>query len=70
MNRFRLSTLVLLVVITALAFALIGERWRAARREAALKARLAQANEVMAEHYSLGFIEIADKPATTKQKRK
>ncbi len=69
MKRFRLSTLILLVVIAALIFALVGERWRAAHREAVLEARLAQANEVMAEHYSLGFIEIADKPAQTKQKK-
>lgn len=68
MKRFRLSTLILLVVIAALIFALVGERC-AAHREAVLEARLAQANEVMAEHYSLGFIEIADKPAQTKQKK-
>jgi hypothetical protein len=70
MKRFRLSTLILLVVIATLIFALIGERWHAARREAILEARLAQANEVMAEHYSLGFIEIADKPDPTNQKKK
>jgi hypothetical protein len=70
MKRFRLSTMILLIVIAALIFALIGERWRAARREAILEARLAQANEVMAEHYSLGFIEIAEKPAPTNPKKK
>ena len=66
MKRFRLSTLILLVVIAALVCALIGERWRAARREAVLEARLAEANEVVAEHYDLGFIEIANTPTAPK----
>lgn len=69
MKRSRLSTLIFLVVIAALIFALIGERWRAARREAMLEARLAEATEVVAEHYALGFIEIADKPTAMKQKK-
>jgi hypothetical protein len=49
MRRFRLSTLMLLVVIAALCVALVGQQQRAARqhdravrREAELQARLAQ----------------------------
>ncbi len=68
MKRFRLSTLILLVVIAALVFALIGERSRAARREAMLEARLAEANKVVAKHHALGLIEIADKPSAMKRK--
>lgn len=66
MKRFRLSTLILLVIIVALICALVGVRWRAARREAVLEARLAEANEVVAEHYALGFIEIANAPTAPK----
>jgi hypothetical protein len=40
MKRFRLSTLLLLVVITALSLALVMQEWRAARREAELQFRL------------------------------
>jgi hypothetical protein len=42
MRRFRLSTLMLLVVIAALCVGLVVEQRRAARREAELQARLAQ----------------------------
>jgi hypothetical protein len=42
MRRFRLSTLMLLIVIAALSFALVVQHHRAARREAELQARLAQ----------------------------
>ena len=42
MRRFRLSTLMLLVVIAALGVALVVQQRRSARREADLQARLAQ----------------------------
>jgi hypothetical protein len=42
MKRFRLSTLMLLIVIAALSVALVVQQRRAARREAELQARLAQ----------------------------
>jgi colicin import membrane protein len=42
MKRFRLSTLMLLIVIAALGTALVMQQRRAARREAELQARLAQ----------------------------
>jgi hypothetical protein len=42
MKRFRLSTLMLLVVIAALGVALVVQHRRAARREAELEARLAE----------------------------
>jgi hypothetical protein len=48
MKRFRLSTLVLLVVIAALSFALVVQERRAARREAELQFRIA-----IMEHVSL-----------------
>ena len=41
MRRFRLSTLMLLIVLAALGLALVVEYRRAARREAELYARLA-----------------------------
>jgi hypothetical protein len=41
MKRFRLSTLMLLIVIAALSIALVVQQQRAARREAELEARLA-----------------------------
>jgi hypothetical protein len=40
MKRFRLSTLMLLIVIAALAVALVAQQRRAAHREAELQARL------------------------------
>jgi hypothetical protein len=40
MRRIRLSTLMLLIVITALVAALVVQRQRAARREAELQSRL------------------------------
>ena len=43
MKRFRLSTLMLLIVIAALSLALVVQQRRAARRETELKARLAAA---------------------------
>jgi hypothetical protein len=43
MRRFRLSTLMLLVVIAALSVALTVQYHRAARREAELRAKLAEA---------------------------
>ena len=43
MKRFRLSTLMLLIVIAALGVALVLSQMRAARREAQLKARLVEA---------------------------
>lgn len=42
MRRFRLGTLMLLIVIAALFLALVVQNHRAARREAELQARLAQ----------------------------
>ena len=42
MKRFRLSTVMLLIVIAALCLALVVQQRRAARREADLQARLAQ----------------------------
>ena len=42
MKRFRLSTLMLLVVISALGIGLVVQRRRAARREVELQARLAK----------------------------
>lgn len=42
MRRFRMSTLMLLIVIAALGIALMLEHRRASRREAELQARLAQ----------------------------
>jgi hypothetical protein len=43
MKRFRLSTLMLLVIIAALAVALVAQGRRAAVREEQLRAQLAQA---------------------------
>jgi len=40
MKRFRLSTLLLLVAITALGVALVAQQERAARREAELRAKI------------------------------
>jgi hypothetical protein len=40
MKRFRLSTLMLLIVIAALSIALVVQHRRAARREAELQARI------------------------------
>src|SRR3954470_17051687 len=48
MKRFRLSTLLLLVVIAALCFALGVQDRRAARRDAELRAKIAQLEEVEA----------------------
>jgi hypothetical protein len=42
MKRFRLSTLMLLIVIAALSIALMLQQHRASRREAELQGRLAQ----------------------------
>ena len=42
MKRFRLSTLMLLIVIVALSTALVVHHVRSSRREAELQARLAQ----------------------------
>ncbi len=42
MRRFRLSTLMLLIVIAALSIALVVQHVRSSRREAELQARLAQ----------------------------
>jgi hypothetical protein len=42
MKRFRLSTLMLLIVIAALGVAMVVQQRRAARREAELRARLAE----------------------------
>jgi hypothetical protein len=42
MKRFRLSTLMLLIVIAALSIGLVVQQRRTARREAELQARLAQ----------------------------
>jgi uncharacterized membrane protein YbhN (UPF0104 family) len=47
MKRFRLSTLLLLVVIAALSVALMEQRRRSAGREATLEARLAETNRVV-----------------------
>ena len=58
MRRIRLSTLMLLIVIAALSVALMEQRRRAARREALLEARLAEANAVVAEHYAIGIMPI------------
>jgi uncharacterized protein HemX len=45
MKRFRLSTLMLLVVIAALSIAMVVQQRRAARREAELNAFVKQQNE-------------------------
>jgi hypothetical protein len=58
MRRIRLRTFMLLVVIAALSLALMAQRQQAARREAALQARLAEANAVVAERYQLGVLHI------------
>jgi hypothetical protein len=47
MKRFRLSTLLLLVVIAALSFALVVQERRAARREADLEFRYAVMEHVL-----------------------
>jgi hypothetical protein len=44
MRRFRLSTLMLLIVLAALGIALVVHYRRAARREVELQARLAEEN--------------------------
>jgi hypothetical protein len=49
MRRFRLSTLMLLIVIAALSTALVVQHYRAARREAELQRRL----EVQAHKYEI-----------------
>jgi hypothetical protein len=46
MRRFRLSTLMLLIVIASLCVALVVQHHRAARREAELQARLADSWEL------------------------
>jgi hypothetical protein len=48
MKRFRLSTLLLLVVIAALCFALGAQDRRAARRDAELRAKIARLEEAEA----------------------
>lgn len=45
MKRFRLSTLLLLVAITALGVALVAQQQRAARREAELRAKIKEWEE-------------------------
>jgi hypothetical protein len=47
MKRFRLSTLMLLVVIAALGIALVVQQRRAARREAELQAGIRNREEIM-----------------------
>jgi chromosome segregation ATPase len=53
MKRFRLSTLMLLVVIAALFIGVVVQQRRAARREAELQARLKEADNKIfwLEHY-------------------
>ncbi|HEV3338944.1 MAG TPA: hypothetical protein VG125_01265 [Pirellulales bacterium] len=58
MKRFRLSTLMLLVVIAALGIGLVVEHQRAARREAELQAQLAKlVNTNMPIQFSNGVLE-------------
>jgi hypothetical protein len=70
MKRFRLSTLMLLIVIVALGTALMVQHHRAARREAELQARLAEANAVVAEHYALGILHMEGDTVMVKPKKK
>jgi hypothetical protein len=49
MKRFRLSTLMLLIVIAALCTALVVQQYRASRRTVELEARLAMAQLAIAE---------------------
>jgi hypothetical protein len=51
MKRFRLRTLMLLIVIAALGVAVVVQQWRAARREVELQAGLArlQADQAVIE---------------------
>jgi hypothetical protein len=51
MRRFRLSTLMLLIVIAALAIALVVEEQRAARREAELQAEMAALQSRLAQSW-------------------
>ena len=66
MKRFRLSTLIVLIVIAALNFALVRERWRAARRESILEARLVKANGTLWKREMERLIGVA---TATKQKK-
>jgi hypothetical protein len=51
MRRFRLSTLMLLIVIVALAIALVVRERRAARREAELQAEMAALQSRLAQSW-------------------
>jgi hypothetical protein len=73
MRRFRLSTLMLLVVITALGVALVVQERRAARREAELQARLAAVTPKLyftrtATYYKNIWTQSATKAAATQSK--
>ena len=69
MKRFRLSTLMLLIVIAAVCITLKLQQERAARREAALDARLAEANEVLPGSYASGIIQIQENATATNQEK-
>ncbi len=66
MRRFRLSTLMLLVAIAALSIGLFIQEMRHCGREATLHARIAEANEAVAEHYALGIMHSGDDKVITK----
>ncbi len=77
MKRFRLSTLMLLIMIAALGVALAVQQRRAARREAELQARLAELqNEfavmqmVLAKHEKFMLTKLQKPDATTRDTRK
>jgi hypothetical protein len=69
MKRYRLSTLMLLIVIAALSIALVVQHRRAARREGEIETRLAEANAVVAEHYQLGIMHIERESVVKRDKK-
>jgi hypothetical protein len=70
MKRFRLSTLMLLIVITALGIGLVVQQRRAAHREAELQARLAVIESVLARQQRLLRTQLQKGDATVGDTRK
>jgi hypothetical protein len=60
MRRFRLSTLMLLIVIAALCVALVVQERRAARREAELQARLGFPPQIFIRNADMKYNEFND----------
>ena len=67
MKRFRLSTLMLLIVIAALGVAMVVQQRRAARRESELRARLAE-KDALVYWYRAYDSELKERLATWAQR--